>query len=56
MVVADNGVGLPTGFSLEGSTNLGLQIVRTLTVNELSGQISVNRVENGTEVVVEIPL
>jgi len=56
MVVADDGVGLPTGFTLEGSTNLGLQIVRTLTVNELGGQISVNRVESGTEVVVEIPL
>ena len=56
MVVADDGVGLPPGFDLEGSTNLGLQIVRTLTVNELGGQISVNRVASGTEVVVEIPL
>jgi two-component sensor histidine kinase len=56
MVVADDGVGLPHGFTLEGSTSLGLQIVRTLTVNELSGQIRVNRAENGTEVVVEIPL
>jgi two-component sensor histidine kinase len=56
MVVADDGIGLPAGFTLEGSTNLGLQIVRTLTVNELGGQISVNRVENGTEVVVEIPI
>ncbi|HUW78036.1 MAG TPA: sensor histidine kinase [Candidatus Nanopelagicaceae bacterium] len=56
MIVSDDGVGLPPGFSLEGSTNLGLQIVRTLTENELGGQILVNRVENGTEVVVEIPL
>ena len=56
MVVADDGVGLPPGFDLEGSTNLGLQIVRTLTVNELGGQINVNRVASGTEVVVEIPL
>jgi two-component sensor histidine kinase len=56
MVVADDGVGLPAGFTLEGSTNLGLQIVRTLTVNELGGQITLNRVNNGTEVVVEIPL
>lgn len=56
MVVADNGVGLPPGFTLDGSTNLGLQIVRTLTVNELGGQIRVNRVETGTEVVVKIPL
>jgi two-component sensor histidine kinase len=56
MVVADDGVGLPAGFTLEGSTNLGLQIVRTLTVNELGGQIALNRVNNGTEVVVEIPL
>jgi len=56
MVVADDGVGLPDGFTLEGSTNLGLQIVRTLTVNELSGQITLNRAVDGTEVIVEIPL
>lgn len=56
MVVADDGVGLPPGFTLDGSTNLGLQIVKTLTVNELGGQISVNSVDNGTEVVVDIPL
>ncbi len=56
MVVADDGIGLPPGFDLEGSTNLGLQIVRTLTINELGGQIKVNRAVSGTEVVVEIPL
>jgi two-component sensor histidine kinase len=55
-VVADDGVGLPPGFDLDGSTNLGLQIVRTLTVNELGGRIQVNRAVSGTEVVVEIPL
>ncbi len=56
MVVADDGVGLPPGFTLAGSTNLGLQIVRTLTVNELGGEIHIERVETGTEVVVEIPV
>lgn len=56
MVVADDGVGLPPGFTLEGSTNLGLQIVRTLTINELGGQIQVKRAVSGTEVLVEIPL
>ena len=56
MAVADDGVGLPPGFDLDGSTNLGLQIVRTLTVNELGGQINVNRAVSGTEVVVEVPL
>src|SRR3954463_7608290 len=33
--VADDGVGLPAGFSLEASTGLGLSIVRTLVTSEL---------------------
>ena len=46
--VIDNGVGLPTGFDWEKSSNLGLQIVRTLTENELKGSISLNRVNDET--------
>ena len=46
--VIDNGVGLPTGFDWEKSSNLGLQSVRTLTENELKGSISLNRVNDET--------
>ncbi len=41
--VSDNGDGLPADFNLEQSANLGLQIVNTLTKNELAGEIGVNR-------------
>jgi two-component sensor histidine kinase len=39
VTIIDNGVGLPEGFSLAGSSNLGLQIVHTLTENELRGKL-----------------
>jgi len=41
--IADNGAGLPEGFDWQTSSNLGLQIVRTLTENELKGSISLKR-------------
>jgi two-component sensor histidine kinase len=37
--IIDDGVGLPAGFDLATSSNLGLQIVRTLTENELKGDL-----------------
>jgi two-component sensor histidine kinase len=40
--IADDGVGLPDGFSLDGSSNLGLSIVRTLVTTELDGTIDVS--------------
>jgi two-component sensor histidine kinase len=46
--VIDNGIGLPEGFDWEKSSNLGLQIVRTLTENELKGTIVLNRVASET--------
>jgi two-component sensor histidine kinase len=46
--VIDNGVGLPADFDWERSSNLGLQIVRTLTENELKGSIVLNRVKDET--------
>ena len=46
--VIDNGVGLPAGFDWETSSNLGLQIVRTLTENELTGSIVLRRVNDET--------
>jgi len=41
-------VGLPAGFDWETSSNLGLQIVRTLTENELKGSIVLRRVNDET--------
>jgi two-component sensor histidine kinase len=37
--VADNGVGLPEGFSLESTGGLGLSIVRTLVTSQIEGSI-----------------
>ena len=57
VTVWDDGRGLPAGFDLEGSTSLGLQIVRTLVVGELAGRLAVEpRVGGGTEVTLSIPL
>ena len=38
--VVDNGLGLPSGFSIDSATGLGLVIVRTLVTTELAGTIS----------------
>ena len=56
--VVDDGVGLPTGFSLEKGGGLGLQIVRTLVDAELLGSIGMRRRDDapGTEVLIRIPL
>jgi two-component system, sensor histidine kinase PdtaS len=58
VVVADDGVGLPAGFSLAGSDRLGLQIVRTLVQSELRGSIEVRprRSGSGTEAILQVPL
>ncbi|TDC45608.1 ATPase [Actinomadura sp. KC345] len=56
-VIADDGVGLPADFDVEGSDSLGLQIVRTLIVGELGGRLDFRpRPAGGTEVVVDVPL
>jgi len=56
VVVADDGAGLPPNFDLEGSTRLGLQIVRSLVIGELRGTIALRpRHPNGTEAVVTVP-
>jgi two-component sensor histidine kinase len=54
--IIDNGVGLPQGFSLAESSNLGLQIVRTLTENELRGEITIFQSEKGTQAKLTFPL
>ncbi len=57
VTVADNGVGLPDGFSLEAATGLGLQIVRTLVVSELGGRLRiVPRPGGGTEAIADLPV
>ena len=40
VTISDDGVGFPKGFDIATSPNLGLQIVRTLTENELRGTLS----------------
>jgi two-component sensor histidine kinase len=57
VVVSDDGVGLPKGFSLERTNRLGLQIVRTLVDSELRGSLSLRRKEpKGTEAALRMPL
>ncbi|MFM8752709.1 MAG: sensor histidine kinase [Actinomycetota bacterium] len=54
--VIDDGVGISSDFSLEKSTNLGLQIVQTLTLNELAGSIEFIKPAEGTEVRITFPV
>jgi two-component sensor histidine kinase len=66
--VVDDGQGLPTGFSIEGTTSLGLSIVRSLVTSQLGGTIVMRSPATsrptgagtgsgpGTEVVIEVPL
>jgi two-component sensor histidine kinase len=37
--IADNGIGLPSGFDLKNTSSLGLQIVQTLVRDDLRGQL-----------------
>lgn len=56
ITVTDNGAGIPNHFSLELNTNLGLQIVQTLTKNELAGKIEFIKQNIGTQVAISFPL
>ncbi len=57
VTVRDNGAGLPSGFSLDESDRLGLQIVRTLVGAEMGGAIAVREAEGGgTQARLWIPL
>ena len=51
--VIDDGVGLPDDFNWDQSSNLGLQIVKTLTENELKGSIQLVRVGSETQAVLK---
>lgn len=46
--IEDDGIGLPAGFNLKDSSNLGLQIVRTLTESELKGSLEISGSDKGT--------
>ena len=54
--ISDDGVGLPSGFDLNTSSNLGLQIVRTLTENELKGSIELKSEQNSTVAKLKFPI
>jgi two-component sensor histidine kinase len=55
--VADDGAGLPAGFTLSASPRLGLQIVRTLVEGDLHGELSMcDRPGGGTAARLRIPL
>jgi two-component sensor histidine kinase len=58
IVVADDGIGLPEGFSVENASGLGLQIVRTLIEAELLGSICMGQRPDasGTSVHIVVPL
>ncbi len=47
LTVIDDGVGLPEGWSLDGSANLGLRIAATLVETELHGQLTVEPAPDG---------
>jgi len=53
--VADDGVGLPPGFDLEGATGLGLSIVHTLVTTEMGGSIEL-RDDRGARATVRVPV
>lgn len=58
ITVDDDGRGLPGDFDLDGSTNLGLSIVRTLVESELGGRLELGAVPgaSGTRAAVDVPL
>ena len=56
ITIVDNGIGLPEGFDLATSAHLGLQIVRTLTENELKGVLRLSSTDAGTTASLRFPL
>jgi len=55
VTISDDGVGFPEGFDISTSPNLGLQIVRTLTENELRGNLELISDEKETKAVLTFP-
>jgi two-component sensor histidine kinase len=55
VVVADNGRGLPEGFSIEETRSLGLSIVREFVTSQLGGEIQM-WTDAGTRVRIRVPV
>jgi len=55
VTISDDGVGLPDGFDIATSPNLGLQIVRTLTENELRGTLTLSSDSEQTRAILSFP-
>ncbi len=55
VVVSDDGAGLEPEFSVSEKSNLGLEIVQTLTRNELHGELTFSSNEPGTRVEIVFP-
>lgn len=54
--IADDGVGLPSGFQITGRKSLGLKIIKTMAESDLQGSFTLtNRPEGGTLALVRIP-
>ncbi len=57
LVVRDDGTGLPKGFDLDSSANLGLAIVKTLVEDDLRGSLAFGSAAGrGTTVTIRVPL
>jgi len=64
LLVVDDGVGLPEGFSLDASVGLGLSIVRSLVTSQIEGSIDMRSrtaaaggpQTSGTEIEITVPL
>ncbi len=55
VVVSDDGAGLEPDFSISEKSNLGLEIVQTLTRNELHGELTFTSNQPGTRVEIVFP-
>jgi len=54
VTVRDDGVGLPSGFSLHRSTTLGLQITQRIVESDLGGTLELSQ-DGGTTVAMKLP-
>ena len=52
MIIRDNGIGLPEGFTVDGAESLGMQLIQALT-NQLDGNLNVLNSKNGTQFEIE---
>ena len=55
LIVSDNGVGIPEGFSLKNADSLGLQLVESIAERQLDGSVDIKN-ENGTKFTIRFKL